>query len=73
VLADNPHDTALLPAALLPGTELRSAVSPGMRCVAACGTPSWGLLRELRLWAARQLGCRHASLPSLKTGLLFSN
>ena len=60
VLADNPHDTMLLPVRLLPSAQLRSAVRASDCWLHACGTPCWVLLRELRLWAAAQLGCRHA-------------
>ena len=70
VLDDNPHDAALLPAEALPDEQLRGSVQPRECWLHPCGTPSWGLLRALRTWAATSCGhgCgynRHQNFPLL--------
>ena len=52
VLDDNPHDAALLPVGALPDDQLQGSIQPRECWLHPCGTPSWGLLRALRTWAA---------------------
>ena len=60
--AGNAHDRARLPLAELPGGAAAWAALAPAECYAhPCGCPGWALLRELRAWAADQLGLRCAS------------
>ena len=56
VLDDNPHDAALLPVGALSDDQLQGSIQPRECWLHPCGTPSWGLLRALRTWAATLCG-----------------
>ena len=61
VPAGNAHDRARLPLAELPGGAAAwAALKPAECHVHPSGCPGWGLLRELRAWAAARLGLRCA-------------
>ncbi|CAK0784490.1 hypothetical protein CVIRNUC_007694 [Coccomyxa viridis] len=69
VLDDNPHDAALLPVGALPDGQLQGSVQPRECWLHPCGTPSWGLLRALRTWAATSCGHgarKHAALEGMR-------
>ncbi|KAK9908367.1 hypothetical protein WJX75_006775 [Coccomyxa subellipsoidea] len=57
VSEDNPYDTAQLPVIMLP-EGLQGTVPLTATYLQRNGMPSWELLRDLRIWAASQLGCR---------------